>query len=163
MYRFSKEVAMVCGINAAIVAEFIRDKMESDEALVYDNKRWCRCSIVMMSGYMPFFTRHMIADALGRLIEEKVIRKGSYNQNPFDNTNWYTFTDYGRLLISKNDEEDKKRPNLVEECRNVALDNDGLPNANCMSCDYYDRDKKVCSVCVKEILGEVKEKYSQLI
>ena len=160
MYRFSKEIAMVCGINAAIVAEFIRDKIDSGEALSYDGKRWCRCSIIMMAGHMPFFTRHMIADALDKLVDGKVIKKDCYNQNHFDHTNWYTFTDYGRLLISRSDEKNKKRPNLAQERPNVVLDIVRSPSNKCVSCDYYDMDKKVCSVCVKEILCEVKEKYS---
>ena len=160
MYKFNKKVAMICGVNAAIIAQFIKDKMDSDEAYFYADKKWCRCSILMMTGHFPFFTRHMVADAINKLVDFNVIKRSCHNQNRFDHTNWYTFTEYGDLLMANSVEENKKRPNLTQERPNVVLDIMRQPSDKCQSCDYYDEDKKVCSVCVKEILGEVKERYS---
>ena len=105
MYRFNKSIAMVCGVNAALLAKFIEDSIDTDEKHEHDSKYWCRCSILMMTGHFPFLTRHMIADALERLVESKIIKKGCFNQNRFDHTNWYTFTDYGKLLLSKETNE----------------------------------------------------------
>ena len=62
--------------------------------------------------------------------------------------------------MSNNDEGNKKRPNLAQERPNVALDIVRQPSDKCVSCDYYDKENKACSVCVKDILGEVKERYS---
>lgn len=160
MYRFNKKIAMICGVNSSIIAQLIKDKIDSDEAIVFDEKKWCRCSVLMMTGHFPFLTRHMVADAINRLVDFNVIKKSCHNLNRFDHTNWYTFTDYGKLLMSERDGENKKRSNLAQEEPNVVLDIVRPPSDKCVSCDYYDMDKKECSVCVKDILGEVKEKYS---
>lgn len=160
MYKFNRKVAMICGVNAAVIAQFIKDQMDSKDALMFDGKKWCRCSILMMTGYFPFFTRHMVADAINKLVDFNVIKRSCHNQNRFDHTNWYTFTEYGMLLMLDSVEENKKRPNLVNDCRNIALDIDGLQTEKCLTCTYYDEVKRICGVCVKDILGEVKEKYS---
>ena len=140
MYRLNKKVAMICGVNASIIARFIKDKIDSEEALIFDDKKWCRCSILMMTGYFPFLTRHMIADAINRLVDFNIIKKNCHNLNRFDHTNWYTFTDYGNLLLTK--------------------ENNGRNDFKCDdSCVYYDEENKSCGVCVKNILDEVKEKH----
>ena len=33
------------------------------------------------------------------LVKQDVIRKGCHNENPFDKTNWYSFTEYGEYLM----------------------------------------------------------------
>lgn len=34
----------------------------------------------------------------------KRTEKGCYNENPFDKTNWYAFTEYGTYLMEEGDE-----------------------------------------------------------
>ena len=63
--------------------------------------------MLMMTGYFPFMTRPMIRSAIGVLVDNRVIKKGCFNQNRFDKTNWYTFTDYGSYLMKEgNDNEE---------------------------------------------------------
>ena len=105
MYKFRGTVAMKYGITAAVVAEFLWDKVNSKEydenRHVYNERVWCRCSVIMMRSMLPFLTRHQIEDAIYRLRENSVIKKDCCNENKFDHTSWYSFTESGILLMSK--------------------------------------------------------------
>lgn len=110
MCKFKENIAISCGIKAAIVAQFIWDNIElgSYDGNVYESegKRWCRCSMLMMTGFFPFMTKKMIRNALDELVSKSIIKKGCFNDSKFDRTNWYTFTDYGTHLMRKQDGED---------------------------------------------------------
>ena len=42
---------------------------------------------------------HMAKDAVNVLVGKGYIRKGCFNDNRFDHTNWYAFTDYGKKMM----------------------------------------------------------------
>ena len=46
----------------------------------------------------------MAKDAVGLLKENGYIRKGCFNDNRFDHTNWYSFTEYGVRIMEVGDE-----------------------------------------------------------
>ena len=104
MCDFKKDIAVKYGVNAAVIAQFLWDSIEgpdhSGRRVYRDGKKWCRCSILMMTGIFPFLSRHMAADALERLIKAHVIKKDCLNSNRFDRTNWYAFTEYGEYLMN---------------------------------------------------------------
>ena len=110
MCRFNKSVAERFGIKAAAVAQFLWDSIEGSnydgKIYVKDGKRWCRCSILMMSGLMPYLTKEMIVGSLKLLRSENVIKTGCFNRCRFDRTNWYTFTEYGELLMKGESRDD---------------------------------------------------------
>ena len=95
--EFNVKIASLCGINAAVVAEYIFESILKESILMqeHEDKEWCRCSIKMFTAELPFLTYSMVENALERLVEYGIIKKGSFNKNHFDHTNWYTFTDYG--------------------------------------------------------------------
>ena len=103
MCDFKKDIAVRYGVNAAVIAQFLWDSIEgpdhSGRRANRDGKKWCRCSILLMTGIFPFLSRHMAADALERLIKAHVIKKDCLNSNRFDRTNWYAFTEYGEYLM----------------------------------------------------------------
>ena len=107
MCRFKESIAVKFGVNAAIVAQFIWDSIKQGN---YDGKeyfrsgrKWCRCSVLMMTGFFPFLSRRMAARAISVLVNENVLQKGCFNENRFDHTNWYTFSDYGSYLMREGD------------------------------------------------------------
>ena len=97
MCDFKKDIAVRYGVNAAVIAQLLWDSIEgldhSGKRVYRDRKKWCRCSILMMTGIFPFLSRHMVSDALERLIKAHVIKKDCLNSNRFDRTNWYAFTE----------------------------------------------------------------------
>lgn len=103
MCDFKKDIAVRYGVNAAVIAQFLWDSIEgpdhSSKRVCRDGKKWCRCSILLMTGIFPFLSRHMAEDALERLIKAHVIKKDCLNSNRFDRTNWYAFTEYGKCLM----------------------------------------------------------------
>lgn len=103
MFSFKTDIAEKYGIKAAVVAQFIwesiNEKNYDGNQYFHDEKYWCRCSVKMMSVYMPFFSEHMLKDALQLLLKKRLIRKGRFNQSGFDKTNWYTFTEFGEKIM----------------------------------------------------------------
>ena len=99
MAKFRKNVAMKFGIPAAVVAEYLwylyLNEACSDREHLHHGSYWCRCSQMSMVSEFPFMTRHMVEGAVAVLKKKGLIRSGCFNEDRFDHTNWYTFTDYG--------------------------------------------------------------------
>lgn len=103
MAKFRNNVAMKFGIQAAVIAEhlwylYLNEAYCSEEKL-FHGSYWCRCSQMDLMYEFPCLTRHMVQDALAVLRKNRVIRKGCYNESKFDNTSWWTFTDYGVKMM----------------------------------------------------------------
>ena len=105
MTKFRNNIAMHCGVNAAIVAEhlwyLLMNEASGDDAFHRHGSYWCRCSALMMTGEFPFMSLHMVKDAIKVLKKKNIIRKGCFNENKFDHTSWYTFTDYGVRMMEE--------------------------------------------------------------
>ena len=105
MTKFRNNIALHCGVNAAIIADHLWEQLETqkekEQALYRHEQYWCRCSHLMMTGEFPFLSLHMAKDAVKVLRKKNIIRKGCFNDNKFDHTNWYTFTDYGEKLMKE--------------------------------------------------------------
>jgi len=108
MTYFRNDIAAKCGVNAAIVAQMLWDRLideaGTEKALERHGCFWSRCSARMMTAELPFLSIHMAKDAVGLLRENGYIRKGCFNDNRFDHTNWYSFTEYGVRIMEVGDE-----------------------------------------------------------
>ena len=71
--QFRGNIATLCGVKAAIVAETIWDQL--DEQISDDTweehygHAWCRCSQTMMTVINPFLSEHMVKDAVSELLK----------------------------------------------------------------------------------------------
>jgi len=103
--RFQEYVDIKFGVRAAMIAQYFWDTIETErivgQAHMAENKAWCRISMQLLSGYYPFYSKHMVSDTIHLLIKKNIIKKGVFNQDKFDRTNWYTFTEYGKYLMEK--------------------------------------------------------------
>lgn len=103
MTRFRNSIALHCGVNAAVIAEYLwcllMKEAAKDDAFHRYGTYWCRCSALMMTGELPFMSLHMVKDAIRVLKKKNIIRNGCFNEDKFDRTNWYTFTDYGVRMM----------------------------------------------------------------
>lgn len=110
MDKFNQEMAMKYGVKAAVVAQFLWDSKENPKfenmVRTHDKRQWIRCSQLMMTAVMPYLSRHMIRNSLRMLIKSKILMKGCFNQDKFDRTTWYSFTDFGTYMITRGGEID---------------------------------------------------------
>lgn len=106
MCVFRVNVARLCGLNAAIIAEYLyqlyNNEACGDPEMYRHGDFWVRKSALMMTGEFPFLSIDMVKDAVKVLKEKNIIRKGCFNENKFDHTSWYTFTDFGMKVMEAN-------------------------------------------------------------
>lgn len=114
MCTFNKNVALMFGIKEAIIAQFIWSSIYEKEGeqtqyrMVHNDVIWCRCSMLVMTSYFPFYSRHQIGDAINSLIDSNIIRRSRFNVSAFDKTNWYTFTEYGKRIMTDEGDANEK-------------------------------------------------------
>ena len=105
---FRSGVARKCGVNAALVAELLRDRcheqMMDEVTESHYGGEWFRCSQPMLSAMSSCLSVNMVKSAVQTLVKKGVIRKERFNDSKFDKTNWYSFTEYGIRLM--NEDED---------------------------------------------------------
>lgn len=109
MYLFSEKIAIRYGVNRAIFMQFLwnilNPERRNEKIRKINGERWYRCSVQMIHGYLPYLSKNQIKRTISFLVENNLLKKGSYNENPFDRTNWYAFTEYGKYLMKEENEK----------------------------------------------------------
>jgi len=98
MTKFRDNMAVLCGINAACVAEYLWERVcfnRYSEEYVTGDVYWHRVSVPTIMTDMNFLSKDQITRAIRVLIDKNIIRKDILNEDPFDKTCWYRFTEYG--------------------------------------------------------------------
>jgi hypothetical protein len=106
VHFFDSDIAKKYGVNAAVLACFLWDCIEqksTESPRLHEGKVWVRCSVQMMTGFFPFLSYDEIRYALKRLVKERVLTKGRFNESRFDRTNWYAFTEFGQFLMAESE------------------------------------------------------------
>ena len=106
VHFFDADIAKKYGVNAAVLACFLWDCTEQKSAespQLHEGKVWVRCSVQMMTGFFPFLSYDEIRYALKQLVKGRVLTKGQFNENRFDRTNWYAFTEFGQFLMAESE------------------------------------------------------------
>ena len=96
VHFFHSDIAKKYGVNAAVIAGFLWDCIEqksTENPKLHEGKVWCRCSVLMLTGFFPYMSYDEIRYALKRLIKGRV------------RTNWYTFTEYGQFLLTESERD----------------------------------------------------------
>ena len=98
--KFNMDIASVCGLREAVIADFIRDlELTSDDTTIRHGYFWVRCSQKMMTVHMPFLTEDMVRHSVRKLVDKGILKVAVFNNDRFDHTYWYTFTAYGDELL----------------------------------------------------------------
>ncbi len=96
------------GVHAALVVKHIWDEFCANERAgrcSFAGRTWMRSSQMMFTAIMPYLTKNMVRRALERLMKQGVIVRGEFGDSRFDRTSWYTFTQFGRLLMQESGDE----------------------------------------------------------
>ena len=102
---FETDIAKKCGVNAAVVASFLWERIYSEEDYITEyGIEWTRMSQKMMTVNIPNLTVKMVANAVKKLKKNGYIKVAKFNDSKFDKTNWYAFTDFGFEAMNKDEE-----------------------------------------------------------
>ena len=80
VHFFYSDIAKKYGVNAAVLACFLRDCIEqksTESPQFHEGKAWARCSVQMMTGFFPFLSYYEIRYALKRLVKGRGSSKSS--------------------------------------------------------------------------------------
>lgn len=103
-HQFEVEIALEYGIEEAIVIDkfvgWIQHNMANGKNY-HDGRTWTFNSAKAYADIFPYMTESKIKRVIAKLVEQGVIVKGNYNENQYDRTTWYAFTDLGNALVQK--------------------------------------------------------------
>lgn len=95
-YQFDAAIAQLYGVDCAVMIWNLSYWIEHNAANgkhFYDGRHWTYNSVEAFTEIFPFWTRAQVRRILNNLQERGVIMVGNYNENKYDRTAWYAFTD----------------------------------------------------------------------
>lgn len=96
------EVAMACGVNAAMILEHLKfwiEKNKANNKHFHNGMWWTYESTEAFRIQFPFFTSNQIRSAIDKLVSAGYIIKGNFNQSHYNRTLWYAITESGYALF----------------------------------------------------------------
>lgn len=103
-HRFQVELAMIYGIEEAVLIEnFVHwiQKNKANNKHYHDGRYWTYNSAKAFSEQFPYMNESKVKRVLTRLVDMGVLLKGNFNENQYDRTCWYAFTDDGVAIVQK--------------------------------------------------------------
>lgn len=107
-YRFDGEIARIYSVNAALLLQYIwKRKNDYVESNIhhYHNRYWIRCSYKTLGETFPFLSKHALKQAADLLTMHGILLRRKMSQCRFDNTSYYAFTQQGKQLMLKGENE----------------------------------------------------------
>lgn len=98
----NRKLAVKYGVKEAMVLNRIRAELLAREVMHYPKragKHWCRMSYKVLAAKLPVLTVSSAGRILRKLVALGLLQKGVHNDNCFDHTASYTFTEYGRAIV----------------------------------------------------------------
>ena len=118
-YTFDTILAKKYGVNEAIMLNnFIYwiAKNEANDKHFHDGRYWTYNSVAAFEKLFPFWSNKQVRNVLASLERQGVLLKGNYNEQKYDRTCWYAFTDAFVKSISQNGKIDlPKTANGIDE------------------------------------------------
>lgn len=105
-HSFDVEIAKQFGILEAVLMNhfiFWIEKNRANGKNYHDGRYWTYNSTKAFQELFPYASRRQIERALNHLRDEGILMVGNYNENKYDRTLWYAFTEKGES-ISRNGE-----------------------------------------------------------
>lgn len=101
---FDVDLATEIGVKNAIMFQNIGYWVELNKANdrnKYGDDYWTYNSVAAFKDIFPYWTDAQIRRILDSLLEKKLIKKGSFNNDRKDRTSWYTLTKKGLAMYEK--------------------------------------------------------------
>lgn len=103
-HSFDVELASEFGIEEAIFIDKLVGWIQHNRANnknFHAGRTWTFNSAKAFADIFPYMTESKIKRVVAKLIEVGVIVKGNFNENQYDRTCWYSFTDEGNSIVQK--------------------------------------------------------------
>ena len=99
--KFNARVAGACGIREAVIATFLWSLLNDPdgERISRHGREWVKITQRMITAVFPFMTIDMVQGSIQKLIRKGIISTGDFNEDKFNHTNWYSFTEFGEELM----------------------------------------------------------------
>lgn len=79
--------------------DFWYQKVKREDIQFFYGEYWVRMKLDSIERYFPYLTRDQIRYTLKGMIENDLLKKGMFNPNRYDRTNWYTLTEKSKKLL----------------------------------------------------------------
>lgn len=121
-HSFDVEIARKYDIPTAVLLEnlfFWIEKNKANNRHFHDGHYWTYNSIKAFVDLFPYLTERQIRYTLQKMIDNKLIITGNYNESQYDRTLWYAITDFGYCILQncqmdntkdKNDGKSEENP-----------------------------------------------------
>lgn len=106
--NYSNSIAIKYGINAALIAGYIREKLEKTDINSGDVP-WERITIKKLTGTFPFLGEKAVRNAIKRLKKGNIIISKQYGKEHFDHANYYSITAHGYAVMRGDEKNDRKK------------------------------------------------------
>ena len=103
--QYSNEIALQCGINAALIAGYIWQEQKTDGTLK-DKKRWVRAGRKKLMAVFPFMCECAVGNAMNKLVKAGIVFRRVINNCSFDITLSAAFTTYGISLMESGEQNE---------------------------------------------------------
>ena len=115
---FDTNVAAQVGVVAATLYENIKfwvQKNAANRKHFHEGRYWTYNSHKAFAEQFQYLTKNQVRANLKKLIDADLILSGSYNENPYDRTMWYTCTEFRFIDDSslESDEDAEKEEDFV--------------------------------------------------
>lgn len=103
-HTFDVGIAEKYGMAEAVLLEnlfFWVKKNSANERHQHDGRYWTYNSRKAFSRLFPYIGEKSIERALNHLVSEGLLLKGNFNEDRFDKTSWFAFTDLGESVMSE--------------------------------------------------------------
>jgi hypothetical protein len=85
--RFNMNIAIVCGLREAVIADFIRElKLTSDEIVTKHGYSWVKCTQKTMTVQIPFLSEKMVRNSVRKLESKGILKVAALDADKFDST-----------------------------------------------------------------------------
>lgn len=102
-HSFDISIAEKYSVNVAIflnnMAYWVKHNMANNRHH-YDGIYWTYNSVRAYSTHFPYWSDKQVRTIIEHCISHGLIVKGNYNENKYDQTQWYGFTDLGHKLLN---------------------------------------------------------------
>lgn len=95
-HSFDIKIAEKYGLEESILIDnllFWITKNKANSKHFYNGKFWTYNSTKAFSELFPYWNEKKISRIIASLVEQNVIEKGCFNQNAYDRTSWFSFTE----------------------------------------------------------------------